>query len=314
MNKTRILGNLGVVLVLILLSFIPTWSGLTVGEGIPKLPLSLIGTGLRNLSLSGAAGNIAAIALYTAISLSPLLFLLKGKRYIEDLLVPSTSAAMFFSLYYVINPSLRPPVLIGEVGNMALECTVYSLFFTWLILRLVRYCKNTGQKALYRTLWWILSFFAIICIFMGFGGSWETCRQTVENIKLGNTAPHLNLAPTYVFVFLRFLADAAEYCLTAWIFLLAGELVLDLKHDPYSDATLKTTLCIAKWCRISLIITTMTMVLLNIGQLLFARKLHYLSTEVHIPLLGIAVTLVMMAIAELLAKGSMLKRENDSFI
>ena len=153
MNKTRTLGNLGVIVVLILLSFIPTWSGVSIGAGFPKLPLSFIGTGLRNLSLSGTVGNIVAIVLYILICLLPLLCLLKGKRHIEDLLLPATSAAMLFGFYYIINPSLRAPVLMGEVGNMVLECVVYSIFFTWCILRLVRYCCGADRVGLYRVLW-----------------------------------------------------------------------------------------------------------------------------------------------------------------
>lgn len=314
MNKTRTLGNLGVIVVLILLSFIPTWSGVSIGAGFPKLPLSFIGTGLRNLSLSGTVGNIVAIVLYILICLLPLLCLLKGKRHIEDLLLPATSAAMLFGFYYIINPSLRAPVLMGEVGNMVLECVVYSIFFTWCILRLVRYCCGADRVGLYRVLWLLCMVFAALCIFMGFGGGWETCCRAIEAVKAGNTAEGVRLAPTYAFLYLRFAADAAEYCLTAWVFLLAGELVMDVRHDPYSDATLRTSLCMAKWCRISLTVTMLMMVLLNVGQLLLAKGLHHLSAEVHIPLLGITVTLVMMAIGGLLAKGVKLKRENDSFV
>lgn len=308
MNKTRLIGNLGGMLLLILISFLPT------GDGAIRLPLAWSGKGLRALSLSGATGNLAAIAIYIAVCLLPLLLLLKGKRHIEDLLLPLTSAAMFYSLYVIINPSQRATVLMGDVGDLALECAVYSVFFAWVMIRLVRYCRTAEQNKMYHVLWVLLGICAVLCVLAGFGGGWDTYRHTVDSVKSGNTAPGLNLTPTYAFAFLRFAADAVEYVLTAWILMLGQELVLDIKHDPYSEAACKTAVVISKWCRVSLTVAMLMMVVLNVGQLLMAESLHHLSAAVHIPLLGITVTLVMMAVSKLLAKGAKLKRENDSFV
>lgn len=44
------------------------------------------------------------------------------------------------------------------------------------------------------------------------------------------------------------------------------------------------------------------------------KKLHHISAQIHIPLLGITVTLVMLAVAKLLQRGCKLKKDNDLFI
>ena len=70
-------------------------------------PFEQIGMGLRMLSLIGKLGNSFALTLYTAFCFLPLLFLLmarnKRKLYKEDALLGLLSAALFVSLYLMIN-------------------------------------------------------------------------------------------------------------------------------------------------------------------------------------------------------------------
>lgn len=308
MNKTRLFGNLGAMAVLILLSFIPD------GDGIFSLPIAWVGRGLRLLSLSGAVGNIAAIVLYAAVSLLPLLLLLKGKRHPEDLLLPLTSAMMFYALYYIINPGLRPAILSGPVGSMVAEGAVYSIFLAWAVIRLVRYCSGAGMGALYHVLWILLGACAVLCIFDGFGGGYVTLRQTIRGVQAANTLPGVDLTATYVFAILRFAAGAAEYGLTAWVLILGQELALDLKSDPYGEACARTASFAARWCRISLAVNMLVTMGLNLWQFLFARYLHSMTVVVHMPLFNLTVALVMLVLAGLLRHLYRMKRENDSFI
>ncbi len=308
MNKTRLFGNLGVMAVLILLSFVPD------GDGVFSLPVAWIGRGLRMLSLSGAVGNIAAIVLYAAVSLLPLLLLLKGKRQVEDLLLPLTSGMMFCALYYIINPGLRPDILAGPVGSMVCEGAVYSILLAWAVIRLVRYCNQAGKGALYHVLWLLLGACAVLCVFDGFGGGYVTLRQTLRAVREANTMPGLNLTPTYIFAFLRFLSGAAEYGLTAWVLMLGQELALDLKYNPWGDSCVKTAEFTAKWCRISLAVNMLVTMGLNLWQFLFAEHLHYMTVVVHMPLFTLTVALLALVVAGLIRHLNRLKRENERFI
>lgn len=68
-----------------------------------------IGQQLRALSLSGAAGNIAAWAICAAVSLLPVVYILLARRkrkQTSDLLWPLTGLSLFAGLYFLINPSL----------------------------------------------------------------------------------------------------------------------------------------------------------------------------------------------------------------
>ncbi len=73
-------------------------------------PFEQIGLILRRLSLSGTAGNIAAVLIYATFCLTPvfILFLRRKKRgfFTEDLLLALLSAVLFVVLYYMINPGL----------------------------------------------------------------------------------------------------------------------------------------------------------------------------------------------------------------
>ena len=58
-------------------------------------PFVFLGSILRQISLSGNAGNLAAWVLYAVLSLSPfLLFLPRGKKSPEHLLIPLISIVL----------------------------------------------------------------------------------------------------------------------------------------------------------------------------------------------------------------------------
>lgn len=73
-----------------------------------SFPFAQIGMGLRALSLSGVAGNAAAIVLYILCCFLPLILLLIfgwGRRlHGEDALLFLLSAVLFPALYLLINP------------------------------------------------------------------------------------------------------------------------------------------------------------------------------------------------------------------
>ena len=110
-------------------------------EAVLSFPLAPIGNWLRRLSLSGGAGNALAIVLYVLICLLPagmcLFRWLKGKRCAEDLLLPAASAALFYSLYLLINPAMAE-ARYSLMAKPALNGLVWVLIVAWLVLVLLR--------------------------------------------------------------------------------------------------------------------------------------------------------------------------------
>ena len=120
---------------------------LTPGNGgsilsVVTIPFTLLGKGLRVLSLSGSAGNIAAIVIYAMVCILPLALILKKKKTKEDWLLVLGSAMLFYVLYLMVNPGLMPKSMDSDVGSAILCGTVFSIFVSWGILKLLR--KGAG--------------------------------------------------------------------------------------------------------------------------------------------------------------------------
>lgn len=277
------------------------------------LPFTLLGNGLRYLSLSGSAGNIASIILYAVISLLPLAYLLRGKRRTEDLLLVVCSALLFYVLYFMINPALRPVTLRNEVGDLILSGVVYSALISWAIVKLMRRCDSMETGKIYSTLRIFLGICcagSLLAVAIGF----HDCAADIAAVKAANTAPSLDLTPTFVFTILAFAASALEYGLIIFILLLATKFLKELEADPYSQECHLAASRVTLWCKRSLVIVTLTGLALQISQLLFAPLLRDLAVNFRIPVVSMAVAFALLALTRLLDQGKQLKDDNDLFI
>lgn len=298
------------ICVLLLLIFVTDASRLTA----IALPFVWIGNGLRALSLSGTAGNIAAIGLYVLACLLPMLLALKRKWRIEDWLLPVTSGAMAYILYLMINPGLRPAALSGDVGTLICACSVYSVLLAWSVIRLLRYCDNAGVSKIYGALRIFLAICAVECVWIGFGIGFGSFRADIAAMQEANTMPGLNLVPTYIFQFLTFGVTALEYGLDALVMFLGIGLLRELEKDPYSDSSYMAAERCAAWCRRAMIIIATAYAALNLAQVFFAGLLHYLDSQFRFPVISMAIVFAMLALSRLLYQGKQMKEDNDLFI
>ena len=67
-------------------------------------------------------------------------------------------------------------------------------------------------------------------------------------------------------------------------------------------------------CRSCLAIMCLLCLFLNLAQVLAASLLHNVSVSVSVPLLGLAVCFVMLAVTKLLVRGKALQDDNDLFV
>lgn len=113
---------------------------------VAAFPFEQLGLGLRALSLSGGAGNAAALVLYGAVCLLPAgaLLLIQRRRALcpEDALLPVLSAALFPVLYWMINPGLLGQFYGSAEGQpvakAVLGIIVYSVLLGYVLLRMLR--------------------------------------------------------------------------------------------------------------------------------------------------------------------------------
>ena len=302
------------VLALVVLLLIgATVLGVADGMMILTLPFTLLGKGLRALSLSGSAGNITAIVIYVIAALCPLLLKVRKKWTKKDILIPVCSAVMFYVLYYMINPGSRPMILQNEIGSLAMAGAVYSVLLCWLILNLMESFHEAGTDNIYDA----LRIFLILCMVefaIGIVVGFDNSLSTIQQIKAANTAPGLNLMPTYIFVLIAFGVTALEYGLDIWLLHLAGTMLQELRAEAYSDGSYNASKALSMWCSRSLIILTISTTVLNIAQLLFAWILHNVDIRFHLPTVSIGLAFVLLAITRLLYQGKVLKEDNDLFI
>lgn len=122
---------------------------------ILSMPFDLIGKGLRWLSLSSFAGNITALLLYVALSLTPLLYLavkaFRHKLDKSDLLLPILSLFSFYMIYEFINTQLMLNHTIDSLSDasfipmikLSFSFILYTLLIAYLILNMISHLNDS---------------------------------------------------------------------------------------------------------------------------------------------------------------------------
>lgn len=245
-------------LILIGLAIIPAAS-FGAFTGIMAFPFEQIGLALRMLSLSGATGNAAAIALYIVICLLPLLLVIRRKNpkfYLEDALVPLLSLALFAVIYQMINPGS-----ISYFGGFAdgtpiakaiLGGTAYSILSGYVILRVLRLFYvgvfNEIQRYIYILLFILNMLFVAV---ISYGGVNEII-QSVNEMHISNSANRHLFAINYLFIGLGFIVAYIPYVLNIIIIFSAMSLLQSLHINRYSEETIASAVKLSNICRSSL--------------------------------------------------------------
>lgn len=313
MNWGRMKWFAAAAAVCVLLCALPMVDGVN-GLMIIAMPFTAAAHGLRAMSLSGNAGNAAAIILYILISLLPMLLTIKRKWRTEDWLLPVTSATILYALYYCINPGFRPEVLAGDSGTLIYAGAVYSVFLAWWIVKLLRYCDDMGVKHIYRALRILLLICGAGCIWIGFGVGLSGFLGDIAAVKQVNTMPGLDLMPTHIFQFLAFAVTAVEYGAAACAMGFGIGLLKHLEKDPYSESCHLLAEKTARWCKGSILAIVVSWTALNLAQVAAAPWLHSFDIRLRLPVLGIAIVFAMLVLTRLLCQGRKLKEDNDLFI
>lgn len=277
---------------------------------------------LRDLSLSGAAGNAAAILIYAAIGLLPLVWLLyriaQKRAAWEDILLGALSALLFIGIYLFINPALfsnyMPMAGMTEGGKLMISSCIWATAAGYLVLRALRsFGKKGGNEhtqliSLLRCVSAVLIF--RLC-FLRFG----SLLEALETLRKSNTgAAGGQLFATELVLGLQFLCDAAGAALELWALWRGESLLYALAKDRYSE---ETELCARRlWsaCRTAVYVSVACCLGMNLLQLLLCRTLLNADYLVRIPLTRIALTMAVMIAVKHLAEGRRLKQENDLFI
>ncbi len=119
------------------------------------LPFTIIGDGLRILSLMNSVGNLVSILIYILICASPLLFM-RRKTIFEIALLILWSLGLYVSIYLFINPQL---ILIYESRlfiQIGMSIYVYSIIIGYGIVTLVTRANRYETKDLLKIVGYLL--------------------------------------------------------------------------------------------------------------------------------------------------------------
>ena len=286
-------------------------------------PWEQMGLGLRRLSLSGSAGNIAAWILFLAAGALPL-FTMAFLRYRRkscraDYLLPLLSVSLFAGLWFFINPSYMDrylsPMPTGGIAKYSLAAVIYSLFLTWILLRLVFLYEKAGQGRLLAGLRILLGLYGLVLGIGLFVQSSVEFREALRALQESNTGSDSHLVRiSTLFLAIRIVIGILP---TASQIALLFMMVLFLRRyekEPFGpEASLAMKRLKAASGRL------LTVVLLanagfNVLQLLCSRFLLTSFHRIPFPLSEILVMLGIRTLSFLYLESRRLKEDNDMFI
>ena len=288
--------------------------------GALAFPLSILGSGLRSLSLTDATGNICAIIIYVIVCLLPVLaglIKLKKKTWShKDWLLILLSAVMFAVTYLMINPGLMNvwgrealPTMKAVAGGV-----FWSVLVSWLVLCLLHDLEIHGHERVQRWLRVLLWVLAAYFVTAAFGNGVNDMVSSIRHVRMGNTGRLAELGTSYLVIAMQFISAALGNVLSAWVALRGAELLGAMAKDRYSEETVDMAEALGALCIRSLQITVLFSMLLNLVQLPLLRSLALVSVSVNIPLTSIAFVLAVMLLARFLRENKELKDDNDMFV
>lgn len=301
---------------------------------IIAFPFEQAGRLLRQLSLSGAAGNVLAIIIYVLLSLSPCIvgiwFKKKGTFCKVDYLLFVLSIFLFGVLYYMINPGLFTVPVAGS-GKLLLGGSFYSFLLGYLLLRILKKTAEADMSGLQRGLRVML-----YAAFVLFGGmtAVELCYSLPVAIRtagmengasllggiengaslLGGMEEGTSLAVTCFFLAFQSAVNVLPYVLNLYLLTLAIRAVNELLREPYSDKAVAAVKQVGVRSRQALALVVMSGMTFHAAQLLCRNKLSQITVTASFPLISILFILAILMVAKYAEENQKLKRDNQLFI
>ena len=291
-------------------------------SGVMAVPFEQIGLGLRWLSLCGGAANGLALALWAGISLVPLVpvfkFWQEKEQRVEHILLILLSVLLFVVLYYMTNPESMYKMLPEQVVSAlsvgtdkmlavmkaALSIAVWSVIVCYVVFRLLR-LFNAGKKGqlflyLYKVLYGLCGLFA--------GAIVISCMEVLMGVKTAQTA--FDGAVTVV----RALVSALPYVMDIIVILSALNLLESVLKESASEQVTAAAHKLSRICCITLAVVTVSVVGMNVLQLILSRKLYNINIHIEIPFMRLAFVLVALLFSRLIEENRKLTEENEMFI
>ena len=286
------------------------------------------GAWLRQLSLSGAGGNVLAWALVLLVSCLPLLLLVlprgRGRWHGEDLLLPGCALLFLVLAFCLVNPTWQPSPIFPEVWMLAAFGIWGMGLVSWLVLRLLRGLEEGTMEKVSAVLRVLLVGCAALLVFAAALHGSRAVAAAVdgpapEQIAMGQLITggpfdRVMSAGSLWLTAVLALAELVPNLLAAWVLLLAADLTDALALGPFSGESAARCAATARRCRLAIQLTLALALGGNLVKLALVGVIPQVQFSLDLPLLPLPLAAALYLVCRCIQRGRVLQVDNDSII
>ena len=286
------------------------------------------GAWLRQLSLSGAGGNVLAWALVLLVSCLPLLLLVlprgRGRWHGEDLLLPGCALLFLVLAFCLVNPTWQPSPIFPEVWMLAAFGIWEMGLVSWLVLRLLRGLEEGTMEKVSAVLRVLLVGCAALLVFAAALHGSRAVAAAVdgpapEQIAMGQLITggpfdRVMSAGSLWLTAVLALAELVPNLLAAWVLLLAADLTDALALGPFSGESAARCAATARRCRLAIQVTLVLALGGNLVKLALVGVIPQVQFSLDLPLLPLTLAAALYLLCRCIQRGKELQEDNDSII
>lgn len=285
-------------------------SGKVLLEALPRL-----GRWLRELSLSGPGGNAAAWAVVLALAALPALGLLWRGRCRWDWLLALAGGEIFGGLFFLVNPTLLGVPLEGEPAAKLWGLTVAggtgTVLLAWAVLRWLRALERGASG---RSVERLLSWAALLAGALAILAQGLDLAGKLQNVASSNTAPELDLVPTYLTLCLLAAADLVPFLLGCAVLRWGGRLAAALEADPFAGATVALAERVRVRCGWVAAASVLVCAGESVVQMVLFPVLHTASFTVSFPFFTVLLAAVLGLLCQYFRRAKAVSDDNGTII
>ena len=285
-------------------------SGKVLLEALPRL-----GRWLRELSLSGPGGNAAAWAVVLALAALPALGLLWRGRCRWDWLLALAGGEIFGGLFFLVNPTLLGVPLEGEPAAKLWGLTVAggtgTVLLAWAVLRWLRALERGASG---RSVERLLSWAALLAGALAILAQGLDLAGKLQNVASSNTAPGLDLVPTYLTLCLLAAADLVPFLLGCAVLRWGGRLAAALEADPFAGATVALAERVRVRCGWVAAASVLVCAGESVVQMVLFPVLHTASFTVSFPFFTVLLAAVLGLLCQYFRRAKAVSDDNGTII
>ena len=285
-------------------------SGKVLLEALPRL-----GRWLRELSLSGPGGNAAAWAVVLALAALPALGLLWRGRCRWDWLLALAGGEILGGLFFLVNPTLLGVPLEGEPAAKLWGLTVAggtgTVLLAWAVLRWLRALERGASG---RSVERLLSWAALLAGALAILAQGLDLAGKLQNVASSNTAPGLDLVPTYLTLCLLAAADLIPELLGCAVLVWGGRLARAMESAPFGKETVAEAESLSRRCGLAASASVLLCAGGNLLQMLFFSQLHATHFQVAFPFSTMLLAAALGLLCRYFRRAKAVSDDNDTII